>query len=65
MNYFSLFVCFKFIIIKQNKLKNLQKYFHPSFLNQIIYAHMHCNAESIKRSAEGFNFKEDDRAFPF
>ena len=47
---------------KQTK-KNLQKYVHPSSLNQLIYAHV-CNAESQERSAKGSNLKEDDRALP-
>ena len=43
--------------VKQTKI-NLQKYFHPSSLNQLIYAIVHCREK-------GSNFKEDDdRALP-
>ena len=27
--------------VKQTKT-HLQKYFHPSFINHLIYAHVHC-----------------------
>ena len=42
--------------------KEPQKYFHPSSLNQLIYAHVHC--QEPKRSAKGSNSTEDDRALP-
>ena len=48
--------------VKQTKT-NLQKCFHPSSLNHLIYAHVH-NAESQKRSEKVSNFKKDDRALP-
>ena len=50
-------MCYK---VKQTKT-NLQKYFHPSSLNQLI-ALRTCNAESQRRSAKGSSFKDDDRA---
>ena len=50
--------------VKQTKT-NLQKYVHPSSLNQLIDSYMRmCNAESQNWSAKGSNFKEDDRALP-
>ena len=48
--------------VKQTK-PNLQKYFHPSSLNHLtVYTVCACmyNAVSQKRSAKGYNFKEDD-----
>ena len=42
---------------------HIKKYFHPSSLNQLIYAHVQY-AESQKRSAKGSNLKEDDSALP-
>ena len=47
---FFLLLVLKSLYYKQTKT-NLQKYFHPSSLNQLIYTHMHCacNAESPTR----------------
>ena len=46
-----------FYKVKQTQ-KNLQKYFHPSSLNHLIYAHVHCRepekVDILKKTTECF-----------
>ena len=49
--------------VKQTKT-NLQNKFHPSPHTTLYMCMRYVNAESLKRSAKGSKFKEDDSASP-
>ena len=57
---FRKFVVIEFKFIDEGKTNKV----HPLYSQQLIYAHVQCAMppRASKSSAEGSNFKEDDRA---